>query len=128
MGGVSFEKMIYIDERVQAVYNRECRERLMQSAMRLRPNIHDGKIIVFLTAEPVDIPVTPVAFSLADGEDFTGDWRAFGEKLQEKADAKADGNVQRIAELEGVTERTAYRKTETRGQRNEQPRSSKFWH
>ena len=113
VGGVSFEKMIYIDDRVQAVYNRECRERLMQSAMRLRPNIHEEKIIVFLTAEPVNIPVTPVAFSLADGDCFDGDWQAFGEKLLEKADAEAEGDVQSVAELEGVTERTAYRRTET---------------
>lgn len=112
-GSVTFKKNAYIDERVQAVYHRECRERLMQSAMRLRPNIHAGKIIVFLTAEPVGIPVTPMPFSLADGDGFDGDWQAFGEKLQEKADAEAEGDVQTVAELEGVTERTAYRKTET---------------
>ena len=82
VGSVSFEKNIYTDGRVQAVYNRECRQRLMQSAMRLRPNIHEGKIIVFLTAEPVEIPVTPLPFSLSDGNGFTGDWRAFGETLQ----------------------------------------------
>ena len=60
LGGVRFEKVVYKDERVQAVFNRECRARLMQSAMRLRPNLDDneGKIVVFLTAEPVDIPVT----------------------------------------------------------------------
>ena len=113
MGGVSFEKMIYIDERVQAVYNRECRERLMQSAMRLRPNIHAGKIIVFLTAEPVNIPVTPMPFSLVDGEGFDGDWQAFCEKLQERENAKTEGDVHTVAELTGVTERTAYRRTET---------------
>ena len=81
-GGVAFEKVIYIDNRVQAVYNRECRERFMQSAMRLRPNIHDDKIVVFLTGEPVDIPVTPIPFRPSDAKHFTGDWRAFKEALQ----------------------------------------------
>ena len=50
--------------------------------MRLRPNIHANKIIVILTAEPVDIPVTPVAFTPADKDKFTGDWADFKKKLQ----------------------------------------------
>ena len=108
VGGVSFKKVVYIDERVQAVYNRECRERLMQSDMRLRPNIHDGKIIVNLTAEPVDIPVTPVPFSLSDKADFTGDWAAFKAKLQATVE-------ERIAR--GESKSKAYRDTEP--QRNQ---------
>ena len=111
LGGVSFEKVIYVDERVQAVYNRECRQRLMQSAMRLRPNIHEGKIIVFLSAEPIDIPVTPMPFSLKDAKHFTGDWAAFKEKLQAAEQAMADGDVQAYAEATGQSERTGYRKT-----------------
>ena len=114
-GSVTFKKTAYIDARVRAVYNRECRERLMQSAMRLRPNIHAGKIIVFLTAEPVNIPVTPMPFSLADGEGFDGDWQAFGEKLQEQEN---ETDVQAVSERKGVTERTAYRKTQERRKRN----------
>ena len=108
VGGVSFKKVVYIDERVQAVYNRECRERLMQSAMRLRPNIHEGKIIVFVTAEPVDIPVTPVPFSLSDKADFTGDWADFKLKLQATVE-------ERIAT--GESKSKAYRDTEP--QRNQ---------
>lgn len=103
LGGVSFEKVIYVDERVQAVYNRECRQRLMQSAMRLRPNIHEGKIIVFLTAEPVDIPVTPMPFSLKDAKHFTGDWAALKAKLQATVE-------ERIAK--GDSQSKAYRDTE----------------
>ena len=82
IGGVSFEKNVYIDDRVQAVYNRECRARLMQGSMRLRPNIHKGKIIVYLTAEPIDIPVTPVAFTPADKKKFNGDWTGFKKQLE----------------------------------------------
>ena len=50
--------------------------------MRLRPNIHKDKIIVYLTAEPIDIPVTPVPFTPADKDKFTGDWADFKKKLQ----------------------------------------------
>ena len=107
VNGVTFNKNAYIDERVQAVYHRECRERLMQSAMRLRPNIHAGKIVVFLTAEPVNIPVTPMPFSLVDGEGFDGDWQVFGEKLQ----ADADATVQELVDA-GVSPSKAYRDTE----------------
>ena len=104
VGGVSFKKVVYIDERVQAIYNRECRQRLMQSDMRLRPNIHEGKIIVNLTAEPVDIPVTPVAFAPSDAKHFAGDWAAFKAKLH-ATDTKA------FAEATGQSQRTAARKT-----------------
>ena len=106
VNGVTLKKNVYIDTSVQSVYNRECRQRLMQAAMRLRPNIHENKIIVFLTAEPVDIPVTPMPFSLDDGNGFDGNWAAFGEKLQEHENMS-------VAELvaAGVSERTAQRLT-----------------
>ena len=117
-GGVSFKKQAYTDERVQAVYNRECRSRLMQGAMRLRPNIYDGKIVVFLTAEPIDIPVTPTPFTLADQQHFAGDWAAFKEKLRIIATATEQGNVKALVETSGQSERTARRKTkEARDQR-----------
>ena len=82
VNGVEFEKTVYTDSRVQAVYNRECRARLMQGLMRLRPNIHEGKVIVILTAEPIDIPVTPVPFTPRDKDKFTGDWANFKRQLQ----------------------------------------------
>ena len=104
LGGVSFEKVVYIDERVQTVYNRECRARLMQSGMRLRPNINEDKIIVLLTAEPVDIPVTPTPFRPQDAKHFTGDWTDFKDKLQAKATVQ-----ERIAA--GESKSKAYRDT-----------------
>ena len=82
MNGVEFKKTVYIDDRVQAIYNRECRARLMQGPMRLRPNLHENKIIVILTAEPIDIPVTPEPFTPADKTKFTGDWADFKKQLQ----------------------------------------------
>ena len=92
VNGVRFEKTVYKDIRVQSIYNRECRARLMQSAMRLRPNIHAGKIIVILTAEPIDIPVTPVPFTPRDKDKFNGDWTDFKKKLQASPQERiADG-------------------------------------
>ena len=104
VGSVSFQKNVYVDKRVQAVYNRECRQRLMQSAMRLRPNIHEGKIIVFLTAEPVDIPVTPIPFTVSNAGGFDGNWTAFVERLQET-------DVQNVMKRDGVGEWTARKRT-----------------
>ena len=111
IGGVRFKKQAYTDDRVQAVYNRECRSRLMQSAMRLRPNIHEGKIIVFFTAEPIDIPVTPTPFTPADQQHFAGNWAAFKEKLHIIATAAEQGDVQAVMETTGKSQRTAERQT-----------------
>ena len=105
VNGVTFQKNTYTDERVQAVYNRECRQRLMQSAMRLRPNRNENKIIVFLTSEPVDIPQTPMPFRLQNGEHFTGDWHTFAETLQ-------NSDVEAVMKRDGVSKRTAERRTQ----------------
>ena len=104
VNGVAFEKTVYTDNRVQAVYNRECRSRLMQGPMRLRPNIHEGKIIVILTAEPIDIPVTPVPFTPRDKDKFNGDWTDFKKKLQASPQ-------ERIAD--GESKSKAYRDSDT---------------
>ena len=116
VNGVRFEKNVYPDKRPQAVYNRECRSRLMQSAMRLRPNIHEGKIIVFLTAEPVDIPITPTPFTPQDAN-FTGDWAAFKEKLQATVE-------ERIAE--GESKSKAYRDTEAQRKQDKADRNAEI--
>lgn len=105
VNGVTFQKNTYTDERVQAVYNRECRQRLMQSAMRLRPNRNENKIIVFLTSEPVDIPQTPIPFRLQNGEHFNGDWHTFAETLQ-------NPDVEAVMKRDGVSKRTAERRTQ----------------
>ena len=62
---------------------------------------------MYLTAEPVDIPVTPVPFSLKNGNDFDGDWGEFREKLQ-NGDTRT---VEDIVEQDNVSKRTAYRRT-----------------
>lgn len=120
-GGVTFEKQSYTDERVQAVYNRECRGRLMQCDMRLRPNIHADKIIVNFTAEPIDRPVTPVPFSLADKADFTGDWADFKKKLQ----AKSCATVQERIDA-GDSKSKAYRDTKAKREESKAERDAEI--
>ena len=126
VNGVSFQKNVYPDERAQAVYNRECRSRLMQGPMRLRPNIHKDKILIYLTAEPVDIPVTPIAFTPGDTTLFTGDWTAFKDVLQAKAEAIEQGDVKAYTEATGQSKRTAERKTQTARQQNDEKRDAEI--
>ena len=104
--------MRYKDERVQKVYDRECESRHMQAMMRLRPMINPNKIIVSLSAEPVSrIPIPPVPFILPELETFilkdSGDLAAFDTYLENKAKR----SVKEVAEQDGVSESTAYRRT-----------------
>ena len=126
VNGVEFKKTVYTDNRVQTVYNRECRSRLMQGPMRLRPNIHEGKTIVFLTAEPIDIPVTPVPFTPRDKDKFNGNWADFKEALQAKADAIESGDVQAVMEATGQSESTARRKTKASRDRKNAERDAQI--
>ena len=105
--------MRYTDERVQKVYNRECESRHMQSFMRLRPMINPDKLLISLSAEPVSrIPIAPVPFILSELEtyilDEDGDLAEFDAYLEKNATR----SVKDIAEQDGVSKRTAYRKTE----------------
>ena len=104
--------MRYKDERVQKVYDRECESRHMQAMMRLRPMINPNKMIVSLSAEPVSrIPIPPVPFILPELETFIlqedGDLATFDAYLE----SKAKRSVKDIVEEDGVSERTAYRRT-----------------
>ena len=103
----------YKDERVQKVYNRECESRHMQAMMRLRPMINTNKMIVSFSAEPVSrIPIPPVPFTLPEMETFimkeAGDLAAFDTYLE----LKASRSIRKIAEQDGVSKSTAYRRTE----------------
>ena len=104
--------MRYKDERVQKVYDRECESRHMQSLMRLRPMINPNKLMFSFSAEPVSrIPVAPVPFTLQALENFIlhedGDLADFQAYLENKATQ----SVKDLAEKDGVSERTAYRRT-----------------
>ena len=105
--------MRYKDERVQKVYDRECESRHMQSLMRLRPMINPNKLMFSFSAEPVSrIPVAPVPFTLPELENFilqkNGDPTNFDAYLENKATQ----SVKDLAEKDGVSERTAYRRTQ----------------
>ena len=64
IGAVSYIGKKYKDERVQSVYERQTGMRHLQALMRLRPNIHENKIIVLLSSVPVpQIPMTPTLFN-----------------------------------------------------------------
>ena len=65
-----------------------------------------------MTAEPIDIPVTPVAFRPTDKKHFTGDWGAFRDKLHAIATAEASGDTKAYAAATGQSERNARRKTQ----------------
>ena len=105
--------MRYTDERVQKVYDRECESRHMQTIMRLRPMINPNKLMFSLSAEPVSrIPIAPVPFTLPELENFIlntdGDLADFDVYLE----SKATQSIKDLAEQDGVSERTAYRRTE----------------
>ena len=110
--GVTLEKVMrYTDERVQKVYNRECESRLMQAMMRLRPMIHEDKLIFLFTSEPVRrIPVAPILFTLPQLERFLedGDIVEFEDYLKELDEM----DVAELAEHEGISEQAMYKKTE----------------
>ena len=106
--GVSLERERYVDPRVQAVFDRECSARLMQSILRLRQMMNPDKIAVVFTSEPIGgLPIAPIPFTLKDVErcfDGGGSWDGLEAFLTET-------DVKTVAERDGVSERTVYRKT-----------------
>ena len=117
-GGVRLEGVNrYVDSRVQRVYDKEVEKRLMQAITRLRQMLNAGKKCYLFTSEPVSgLPVKPIFFTLADAQQCqaeSGTLDKFGEYLQTRADMFVD----KIAESDNVSERTAYRRTAERCQK-----------
>ena len=105
--GVTLPRDRYLDDRVQAVYDRECQARLMQSVLRLRQHINENKIAVLFTAEPLaGLPMYPVPFTLEQAEKVS-DW----ESLSECVRTDAEKSVVELAAQEGISESQAYRRT-----------------
>ena len=108
--GVSLQRERYVDPRVQAVFDRECSARLMQSILRLRQHINENKIAVVFTSEPIGgLPITPVSFTLKDVERYFetgGNWAGLEAFL-------AETDVKKVAERDDVSESTAYRNTKS---------------
>lgn len=111
--GVELEDVYrYNDPRIQAVYDRECEKRLMQSITRLRQMIHEGKRVYLLTAEPVSgLPVTPTLFTIADLKGCQAEHDTLDD-LEVYIDAKENLSIKEASKLDGVSERTAYKRTE----------------
>ena len=79
-----------------------------QNLSAIRQHINENKIAVLFTAEPVGcLPIAPVPFTLTDAERCLGqggNWDDLQEERQET-------DVKTVAERDGVSERTAYRRT-----------------
>ena len=103
----------YTDPRVQAVFDRECEKRIYQALMRGRQMLETGvDCYVFLfSAEPISgLPVKPIFFELGDlvkCQEEHGTLR----KLEEYLDSKADMSVEELAELDGKSVKTIYKRT-----------------
>ena len=114
-GAVSWTKNGYTDTRVQAIADRECRQRLYQSLMRLRPDRNPNKVVFILTGEPLPIPTTPIPFTMADVAHYTGDPKAFADYLQQKHDAERHaqetGDIQAVMTVKGISRSQAYAET-----------------
>ena len=102
----------YRDPRVQAVFDRECEKRIYQALSRVRPELYNNKTIYLLTSEPIAIPVKTILFSLPDIQkciETHGTLTNFEDFLTQQHAR----SVTEIAREDNVTERTAYRRTET---------------
>ena len=113
--GVEFEDVLrYTDARVQACFDKECEKRLMQAITRLRQMIHENKRVYLLTSEPVSsLPVTPRLCTLDDLK-ACQDQHGTLDSLEAYIEEKENMSIDETAALDGVSDRTAYRRTETK--------------
>jgi hypothetical protein len=101
----------YKDPRVQAVYDAMCMNPMMQSENRLRPQLYKHKEIWRVSAEPISAPITPILFSIPDWQAWTAADRA--DDFDVFLKARVHRNVKTIAAEDSVSERTAYRRTDS---------------
>lgn len=124
--GVSLKRERYRDNRVQQVFDRECEARLMQSVLRLRQHLNENKIAVLFTAEPVSgLPLAPVPFKLAEAERHLREgrnWDTLGEDTEQNTD------VQLVMEKEGVSRRTAERRSRPAREQRDAERDASICH
>ena len=114
----------YTDPRVQAVFDRECQARHMQAILRLRQMINSYKIAVVFTAEPIGgLPIAPVPFKLTDAEACLESGQEWSDLQQFIEERKAETDVQVVMESDGVSKRTAERRTkDNRAEKREHER------
>ena len=115
----------YKDARVQLIFDRECEKRIYQALSRVRPELYDGKTIYLFTSEPIAGPVTPILFTLPQAQaciDTHGNLDNFSEFL----DTQEARSLEDIATEDNITERTAYRRTETTRKENKAARDAEI--
>ena len=112
--GMELEEVYrYKDPDVQTVYDKECEKRSMQALTRLRQMIHKGKRVYLFTSEPVSgLPITPILCTIDDLKACQAEHGTL-DALETYLESKANRSVTEIAEQDNVSERTAYRRTET---------------
>ena len=111
--GVKLEGVFrYTDTRVQSVFDRECEKRIYQALMRGRQMLDTGVdcYTYLFTAEPISgLPIKPVFFELGDAQYCLREHSTLRE-LEEYLASKAEMSVEELAEKEGKSIRTAYRR------------------
>ena len=126
-GGVTLDDVErYESDKVQSIHDKECEKTLMQAITRQRQMLHEKRICYLFTSEPISgLPNRPILFSLADmftcltEQGNLDDFDAF-------LDEQAKRTVTEIAEQDDVTERTAYRKTETQRKNEKENTTAKI--
>ena len=110
--GLEITERRYIDERLDTIRHQLATDKLIQAVGRARlPRWTDTDTVIFTNAPLPSI--TPRAFLFGDREFHASDTRAgMAETAVKIEKAIADGDVEAIQEIEGVAERTAYRKTQ----------------
>ena len=111
--GVVLEEVYrYKDPRLQAIFDKECEKRLMQAITRLRQMIHPNRHVFLLTSEPVSgLPVNPILCTIDDLKAAQAEYGTL-DGLEMFLENRADRSVTQIAEQDGISQRTAYRRTQ----------------
>lgn len=109
---------------VQRIYDAMCANPIMQSENRIRPQLYKNKEIWRLSAEPIPAPITPILFEIPDWQAWidTERTQTFDAFLQ----ARNNRKIKEIATQDNVSERTAYRKTESPRRENKANRDAEI--
>ena len=108
--GIEITERRYIDERLDAIRHQLATDKLIQAVGRARlPRWTDTDTVIF-TNTPLP-SITPRAFLFGDREFHASDTLAgMAETAVKIEKAITNGDVEAIQEIEGVSERTAYRR------------------
>jgi len=97
---------------------------MMQSGNRIRPQLYKNKELWILSAEPIQVPTTPILFSIPDWKAWIDTDRA--ETFDVFLQTRTDRGVGEVAEQDNVSKRTAYRRTEETRSQNKAIRNAEI--